>query len=303
MTTLPTVVSDSDSLPDKPSGGLYDVQEGRAAHEVQAAMAVAKRFPRNQNGAYGKIIEACKRVNLAKTATYAYPRGGQTVTGPSIRLAETLAQAWGNLDFGLAELERGPGTSKMMSYCWDLETNVRQVRIFDVQHARRLKGGKVTHLTDPRDVYEMVANQGARRLRACILGVIPGDIVDAAVEQCEKTLSGAEGDVPLGDRVRKMAVAFSEHGVTEKMIEQRIGHKVGTIAEAELVKLRQVYQSIADNFQPAGAYFDDAAEKKANGSEQAQTVGDKLKNSAKDKPGDGGLIDDITEDLKENHPD
>ena len=118
---------------------------------------------------------------------YEYPRGGTKVTGPSIRLAEAMAQNWGNLDYGLIELDQKAGESQVMAYAWDLETNTRQTIVFSVPHIRATKKGNVP-LTDPRDIYEMVANQGARRMRSCILRVIPGDVVESAVAQCNKTL-------------------------------------------------------------------------------------------------------------------
>jgi len=154
----------------------------RQAQEVQAAMVIAKRFPRDEVEAFNRILKSCQRKTLAEQSMYEYPRGGQKVTGPSIRLAEALAQNWGNLDYGIVELEQNNGESQVMAYAWDLETNTRQSKIFSVPHIRATKHGNKT-LTDPRDIYEMVANQGARRLRACILGVIPGDVIDSAVEQ------------------------------------------------------------------------------------------------------------------------
>ena len=74
-------------------GALVDIESARATQEVQAAMIIAKRFPRNETLAFGKIKTACERAGLAKEALYAYPRGGKMVTGPSIRLAEAMAQA------------------------------------------------------------------------------------------------------------------------------------------------------------------------------------------------------------------
>ena len=38
-----------------------------------------------------KILNACTRATLAQGALYSYPRGGQEVTGPGIRLAEAMA--------------------------------------------------------------------------------------------------------------------------------------------------------------------------------------------------------------------
>lgn len=163
----------------------------RQAQEVQGAMVIAKRFPRDEVESFNRIMQSCKRKSLAESAMYEYPRGGTKVSGPSIRLAEAMAQNWGNIDFGITELEQKNGESQVMAYAWDLETNTRQVKIFSVPHVRGTKKGNVP-LTDPRDVYEMVANQGARRLRSCILGIIPGDVVEAAVKQCEDTLINGE---------------------------------------------------------------------------------------------------------------
>ena len=64
----------------------------RAAQEVQAAMVIAKKFPRDAIQAEKRILDACKRKLLAENAMYVYPRGGTTIEGPSIRLAEVLAQ-------------------------------------------------------------------------------------------------------------------------------------------------------------------------------------------------------------------
>src|SRR5262245_64071597 len=72
----------------------------REAQEVRAAMQAAHDFPRVQSEAIARILAACKRRGLAEQALYAYPRGNTTVTGPSIRLAEAIAQNWGNMAFG-----------------------------------------------------------------------------------------------------------------------------------------------------------------------------------------------------------
>ncbi|PPA88325.1 hypothetical protein C4A76_09695 [Brevibacillus laterosporus] len=160
-----------------------------------------------------KVMKACDRKSLAESAMYEFPRGGSKVTGPSIRMAEVLAQNWGNIDFGIMELEQKNGESTVMAYAWDLETNTRQTKIFTVKHERKAKG-KVNKLDDPRDIYEMVANQGARRLR-----VIPGDIVDSAIDRCQETLKNGHKE-PLQDRVRNMITQFQ---VNKAMLENYIG--------------------------------------------------------------------------------
>ncbi len=237
------------------SKGMMEVAASRQAQEVQAAMVIAKKFPRDPFEAFNKIMNACKRITLAKDAIYSYPRGGTTVKGPSIRLAEVLAQQWGNIDFGVIELEQRFQESTVMAYAWGLETNTRQTKVFSVPHKRYTKSGSY-NLTDPRDIYEMVANNGARRLRACILGVIPGDIVDKALDACNETLVSDNSEGPLEDRIRKMVLKFSDIGVSTDMLEIRLGHKLETTTIQEVVNLVGIYKSISDNMAPLEQYFD-----------------------------------------------
>ena len=170
-------------------GGTAAAQsdQQRAIAEVQAAMVIARMNPRDPIAAMDRILNACTRPTLANAAVYTYNRGGSDVSGPSIRLAEAMAQSWGNMQFGIRELEQRGGESTVQAFAWDVETNTRREVTFQVPHVRYTKRG-TTRLEDPRDMYEMVANQGARRLRACILAVIPGDVTEAAVAQCETTM-------------------------------------------------------------------------------------------------------------------
>lgn len=233
---------------------LTSVDQARAIAEVRAAMVVARMNPRDEMRAYQRIVMACKRKSLAEQASYAYPRGGKMVTGPSIRLAEVIAGYWGNITYGLRELNRGKGISEVEAFAWDLETNTRVTRQFQVKHIRdKSEGGK--ELTGERDIYELVASMGQRRVRACILEVVPGDIVEGAEEECKKTLQGGNGE-PIEDRIRKMVLAFSEFGISKDMIETRLRHKIEATLPAELVTLQQIYRSLKDGMAKREEFFD-----------------------------------------------
>jgi len=235
-------------------GGANQVAS-REAEEVKMAIFLAKQFPRNQFEAENRIKESCKRVSLASTAVYNYKRGSTKVEGPSIRLAEVLAQNWGNLHYGIKELENKNGESTMMAYCWDMETNVRQEKIFTVKHVRDSRNGK-QKLDQERDIYEATASSGSRRLRACILGVIPGDVVDMAVEQCNKTLAG-QSDKPLKERITKALELFAkDFGVTQQQIELRFGYNAESINEYALVELLKIYNSLKDNMSAVEDWFE-----------------------------------------------
>ena len=229
-----------------------EIEQSRAIAETQAAMIIAKRFPRDPVKALDKILNACTRPRLAESALYEYARGGTAITGPSIRLAEAVAQSWGNLQFGIRELSQRAGESEVEAFAWDIETNVRETKTFYVKHKRHTKKGSY-NLTDPRDIYEMVANQGARRLRACILGVIPGDIVEEAQTQCELTLKAAANVTP--ERIASMVEKFKVLGVTKLEIETRIQRRVDTMTAGQMVLLGKIYNSIQDGMSAPGEWF------------------------------------------------
>ena len=226
----------------------------REAQEVQAAVFMAKRFPRNENESIARILRACDRIGLATKAVYSYPKGGTNVTGPSVRLAEAMAQAWGNIQSGVVELEQRDGESTCMAYCWDIETNTRECKIFTVKHQISTKKGMKV-LTDPREIYELVANQGARRKRACILNIIPGDITELALERCNKTLQGGSRR-PLIDRLREMVDFFqTRYSVPLSSIEKYFGYTLDAFTEQDGIALANIHNALKDGEAKREDYF------------------------------------------------
>ena len=239
---------------EKPAtSALAQSDQQRVIAEVQAAMLIARANPRNPILAMDRILNACTRPTLANAALYTYSRGGSDVSGPSIRLAEAIAQSWGNLQFGIRELDQRNGESTVQAFAWDVETNTRREVTFQVPHVRYRKKGSVS-LEDPRDIYELVANQGSRRLRACILAVIPGDVTEAAVQQCERTMH-ASADTSA-ESVQKLVTAFSQFSVTQQQIEKRIQRRVDAIQPAQVVALRKIYASLRDGISVPADWFE-----------------------------------------------
>ena len=239
------------AAPQKPTGAMVSTRE---AQEVQAAVFMAKQFPRNENESIARIMRACDRIGLATKAVYSYPKGGTNVTGPSVRLAEAMAQAWGNIQSGVVELEQRDGESTCMAYCWDIETNTRECKIFTVKHQISTKKGMKV-LTDPREIYELVANQGARRKRACILNIIPGDVTELAVERCNKTLQSGNRR-PLIDRLREMVDFFqTRFSVPLSSIEKYFGYKLDAFTEQDGITLANIFNALKDGEAKREDYF------------------------------------------------
>ena len=228
-------------------------ESSRAVAEVQAALFIARTNPRDQKRAMDRILNACCRPSLAESAIYAYAKGGSSITGPSIRLAEAVAQQWGNMQFGIRELSNQGGKSEVQAFAWDVETNTRREITFTVPHIRHTKKGSYK-LEDPREIYELVANQGSRRLRACILAVVPGDVVEAAVNQCQLTLQ-SHTDV-TAEGIKKLIEAFEPMGVTKTQIEKFCQCRAEAIKPAQIVRLRSIYTSLRDGMSSPSDWFE-----------------------------------------------
>ena len=239
---------------DKINQGTVAIEASRAIAEAQGKLVIAKRFPRNEVEAYAKAIEACQRPTMAAKAFYSFPRGGQTVEGPTIRFAEELARCWGNIDYGIKELSQDDGKSEMQAYAWDLETNAQSVQNFTNPHQRE-KEKKMVKLTSQRDIYENNANMATRRLRSRILAILPIWFVEDAIEECKKTLAG-RNDTPLIDRVKKMVVAFAKIGVTQEQIEKRIKKKIDTMNADDFVEYTGIYNAIKQGESKIADWFE-----------------------------------------------
>ena len=219
---------------------------------VQAQLVYAASRPRDEQRAVDRMLTAFQRPSLASKALYQYARGGSEVSGLSIRAAEAMAMAWGNIDFGLRELEQKQGESTVEAYAWDLETNVRRAVTFRVPHYRDTRQGR-KRLEDSRDIYELVANQGSRRVRACILAVLPRDIQEAVETQVAETMKATFEITP--ESLKAWLEAFGRLGVNKAMLEARIQRRFDSITPAQMMGLANIFNSIKDGVARVEDFF------------------------------------------------
>lgn len=240
-------------LAGRPIGALANAEQQRSIAEVQARMIIARSNPRDPMRCMEAILRDCTRPSAAKDAVYQYARGGSSVSGPSIRLAEAIARRWGNIASGIKEISRSGGYSECVAYAWDLETGYYDERQFQVKHWRDTKSGGYA-ITDERDIYELVANMGQRRKRAVLLTVIPGDVVEAAVDQCEETLMADADTSP--EALKRLVDAFAAFHVYQTQIEKRCQCRLAAIRPAQIVQLRKIYASLKDEMSIAADWFE-----------------------------------------------
>jgi hypothetical protein len=238
---------------------------------VQAQLVYAASRERDPKKAVDRMLTAFQRTSLASVGLYQYARRGSNITGLSIRAAEAMAMAWGNMDFGLRELEQKQGESTIEAFAWDLETNVRRSVVFKVPHYRDTKAGR-KKLEDSRDIYELVANQGSRRVRACILAVLPRDIQETVENQIAETMKASFTITP--EYLKGWLNAFARFGVTKEQIEKRIQRDYQSITPAQMVGLVNIYNSLKDGIGQVSDFFEPVSNTPAG---KPQTLADKAK--------------------------
>ena len=89
--------------------------------------------------------------------------------------------------------------------------------------------------------------------------MIPGDVIDAAVAQCEQTIRSNADTSP--DGVQKLLKSFEKYGVTREAVEKRIQCRIEAISPAQVVSLIKIGTSIKDGMSSAQDWFEVIPEK------------------------------------------
>lgn len=235
-------------------------QVGAAAkeqHEIQSAIIIAKKMPRNEEACFQKLMKAASRPSFAEDATYSFPRGTKEdgtknmVSGPSVNLAREAARVWGNIRYGLYVVRDDHDSRLIRGWAWDVETNTKVEVEDDFKKLiqRKKQGGKPGETVwiepDERDLRELTNRRGAILLRNAILQVLPKDLIEDALFACEEALKKAAGENPEGAR-KRLLVDFGSINITVEHLEQKLGHPFAQSTPKEIAELRGICKSIMD---------------------------------------------------------
>lgn len=268
-------------LPASINAGSVAIEQERAIAEARGQMQLAKMFPRDLTKAHSELMSACKSKAFAGAAFYSVPRAGGSVTGPSIRLAEEIARVVGNFQYGHRELSRDDRKSEVEVFAWDVENNNRSVRQLTVMHVIDTRQGPKP-CRDQKDIDDKISNVASKQVRGRILALIPKWLLEDAILECKKTLTGTN-DEPLEVRIRKMTQAFGKYGVTTQHLETYLGHKLDSTMVDELVDLQGVFNALKEGAKPSdyfGAKDDDSDAGNAD-DKAAETIKAAAKSGAK----------------------
>lgn len=174
-------------------------------------VSTAKAYPRSVAKFKAEALTmACLDVETAASCFYSLPRGGKAVEGPSIRLAEIIGSAWGNLNYGARVVSIDEKFLTAQGICRDLERNVTMT----AEVTRRITG-KNGRFND--DMIGVTANAACSiALRNAIFKVVPMAYAKDILAQARKV---AIGDAKtLGSRRAGMVDYFGKMGVEPKRI-------------------------------------------------------------------------------------
>ena len=205
----------------------------KAAVDVQ--VSTAKAYPRNILRVKNNVVAlSTMDKKTAESCSYALPRGGKPITGPSVHLARILAQQYGNMRAEAKVVEITDKQVVSRGTAWDLESNYAVA--FEVRRSIMDKYGK-RYSEDMITVTGNAAN--AIAYRNAVLAVIPKGITDAAYNAAQDLITGDLSDeVKLVAR-RKKALDFyrDEYGIKESEVLKMLGKQSVSQIKADQIKI------------------------------------------------------------------
>jgi len=229
--------------------------------EVQGAMIIAKKFPRNYMECWKSLQNSCMRLTLAEKGDYSYPRGEKTVKGASVYLARVAAQCWKNIRYGFDILEVRENEVSIQGWAWDMEANNKTYApmTFSKLIQRKNKQTSRTEWVTPdeRDLIELVNRQGAKCSRNALLQLLPHDYIEDARDRCKKTIRDGIKDVK--SEQKRLVLNFSDFGVNVEMLNGYVGTEDWT--KDDIVKMQGVLNTLRDGHAKREDYFNNQSYK------------------------------------------
>ena len=219
---------------------------------IDQQIATAHRYPRSLARFKRTALEiATVDPEVAETCFYKLKRGGNVIEGPSIRMAEVFAQAWGNLRIGARVIDEGEKYVTAQGVCHDLESNIQ--RSSEVRRRITNRDGK--RYNDDMIITTMNA-ACAIATRNAVLGVVPAALQKPILRAVKQVSIGQA--ITMDERRGRIVQAFSKMGVSGEQIEAYLEKRIEeiTLDDYELLKgtfnqLRDGEAEVDDVFPPA----------------------------------------------------
>ena len=233
----------------------------QARAQIQTAFLVAMQRPRDTMQARDRILSACKRPSFADKVFYSKPVGGKAIIGPSVRFAEEMIRAWGNVLTQTQVIYEDDDVLRVRVTCIDLESNSQhskemQIRKVverkseadrDVLEKRRNSKGDVVFIVRATEdeIHNKVASAISKAIRNEGLRLIPADIVSDALNTADETLARSDAEDPK-TKLKTICDSFAQIGIKPKYLAELLGHSLDEpVTPYELKELRGTYTAIS----------------------------------------------------------
>ena len=250
-------------IPEQNTQALVAVQRG----EIDAQIATAKTYPRDPREFIQDAIRwATEDPATAESCMYRLEKGGQVIEGPSVRLAEIAAQAYGNLRVASRLVAEQEKFVVVEAVAHDLEKN-------NAQRAEVVASIWGKHGRYSQDLVQttILAAQAKAR-RNAILAVIPGAWIRKIMIQVEAV--NEKTQEALGERVEKLlGWAEARMKIPRARILAALGKRSAeALTSDDLLTIRTGLEEIRDG-RPHDEVF---PERKAVEKSEAKSVQDML---------------------------
>lgn len=245
----------------------------QAKAQILARYYLAKENPRDFDEVRADILKECRRPRFAEAARYSVPRGSKKneetgkweknyIKGFSIRFAEAIIRCMRNITVDTAAIYDDREKRTVRVSVTDIQGNVpysqdvtiqktverKKTQPGDVVLRQRLNSsGDTVFIVEATDD-EILNKQNAlvsKAMRTLGLRLVPGDILDEALEEINETLSKADKADPEAAK-KKLLDGFGNVGVSVSQLKDFIGHDLSTLNPQELSELREIYSALRD---------------------------------------------------------
>lgn len=236
---------------------------GMIGGDVDLQVRTAKAYPRSIGEAKQRAIElATFDQETAAACSYAVPRAGKIIEGPSVRCLEICAVAFGNMRVAAKTTGEDGGFVYSQSVAWDLESNYA----LSWETKRRITNKEGRRFSD--DMIQTTSNAGtAIAMRNSIHRVLPRSFVKEIWLAARKAAAG--NAKTLKQQRSAMIQYFEGKGVTKQQVLDLLEiSKIDDINLERLSTLKSIAQSIEDGVVSVEKLFkreDDIADEKGQG--------------------------------------
>lgn len=242
-----------------PMGGMSvaPVQGVLMGVDNRDARMMAQSLPRNEDVVRQKLIG--RAAGLKGAAVYSWRvndknsregDGKTTIEGPSIKLAMTVAQLWGNCTIIPVVQERTPSSIVINAIFVDLETGFKVGRLFE----QSIQPGNFGKMDSARAMDMNFQIAQSKAIRNVICAAIPEDFFEDAIQAAKTAMIGDNPDRILSpDEMSKVVKGFEKFGVTRDMLVRRIGRAAWTATDKAAMTM--VWQALAEGMTSVEAEF------------------------------------------------